>query len=69
MEMFQKIDLFDTLYRFRIIDIDKYRSITLSLTLFISTIIFTHFFNLDFIFLGESKILQFIRTIYHNLTM
>ena len=69
MEMFQKIDLFDTLYRFRFIDIDKYRSITLSLTLFISTIIFTHFLNLDFIFLGESKILQSIRTIYHNLTM
>ena len=76
MEVLQRIDLFGTLCAFRFFDADKYHSvisITLSLILFISTIIFSYFFGLDFIFRTESKVLQSTRTRknseYHNLTM
>ena len=76
MEILQEVDLFGILCTFKFFDKDKYHSIisiSLSLILFITTIIFTYFFGLDFIFHEESKVLQSIRSrnIYefYNLTM
>ena len=76
MKILQRIDLFGTLCTFRFFDSDKHHNIigfTLSLILFITTIIFSYFFGLDFIFHTESRVLQSSRARkkneYHNLTM
>ena len=76
MKILQRIDLFGTLCTFRFFESDKHHNIigyTLSLILFITTIIFSYFFGLDFIFHTESRVLQSTRTRknneYYNLTM
>ena len=76
MEVLKRIDIFSTPVTFKIMDNEKYHSlisVSLSLIIMISTIIFTYFFGMDFIFHLESKVLQSTRinTTYefYNLTL
>ena len=76
MEVLQKIDLYGTPITFRVFENEKYHSIiSVSLTLItlISTILFSYFFGLDFIFHLESQIIQSTRTNktyeFYNLSM
>ena len=76
MEVLNRIDLFATPVTFRISENEKYHSsisIILTLMNFISTILFSYFFGLDFIFHLESQVLQSTRTNktyeFYNLSM
>ena len=76
MKVLQKMDIFGTPITLRIFGNEKYHniiSVSLSLITYISTIIFTYFFGLDFIFHLESQILQSTRTSkgyqFYNLSM
>ena len=65
MEVLQKIDIFSTPITFKIMNNEKYHSligVSLSLIIMISTILFTYFFGMDFVFHLESNILQSTRT-------
>ena len=76
MEFFNNFDLFASSLTFTVFGREKYNScisIILSFITLLSTILFTYFFGLDFIFHKESKILQSIRTSqeyeFYNFTM
>ena len=64
MEILGKIDIFSTPITFRIMDNENYHSlisISLSLIIMLSTILFTYFFGMDFVFHLESNVLQSTR--------
>ena len=74
MQLIKRIDLFGTIITFRVFDDEQFHSlisIILSLITIISTILFTYFFGLDFIFHTESKVLQSTKILkdyqYYNL--
>ena len=76
MGVLQKLDIFGTPITFKISEKEQYHSIiSVSLTLisFLSTILFSYFFGLDFIFHLESQVLQSTRTNktyeFHNLSI
>ena len=64
MEALKIIDIFGTSVSFKIMNTEKYHSlisVSLSLIIIISTILFTYFFGMDFIFHLESNVLQSTR--------
>ena len=76
MEVLKSIDIFSTPITFKILDNEEYHSlisISLSLIIMVSTILFTYFFGMDFVFHLESNVLQSTRVNktyeFYNLSM
>ena len=76
MNILNSIDVFSTPITFKILDNEKYHSlisISLSLLIILTTILYTYFFGMDFVFHLESNVLQSTRTNktyeFYNLSM